>query len=195
MMRRLISVVCAGLLASTAHAATVSILPSPTKPNVGDAFTLTVRASAMPQTGGATLGLSWTSSVVRLDGISLTPVPGVPPVGSPFNVVEPVSANLDEQSDGKIEFLTWLAPTSGTLPSGDFNVIDLKFTRIGPAAGLVALEDNGGVKSWSDPNALPIPGVVYEPAVIEAIPLPASLFLFAPVLAGLAATRRRRSGG
>jgi hypothetical protein len=140
-MRRLISGPLLGLLALLCSSAglagtlNVNVTPSNTTPSVGDSFTVTVSGVGFPETGGATLGLTFDSAVVKVTGVVLA-------AGSPF-------PNLLVAAPWKQ--ITLIGPMGGKQPSGSFAAFKINFTAIGRGKANIALVDAGSAAmGWLD---------------------------------------------
>ncbi len=184
MLKQLLSAVVF-LATPLAHAATIHLTPLTPTVAVGDNFAISVHAAGFPTTGGATLGLEFNPSVVHLTGLTLTP-------GAPFDTLSPTA--IDNVA-GKVSFITILAPLAGSLPSGDFDVFTMKFTAVGLGTSPVTLIDDGGIKSWTGSDFLPIKEITYQQVLVtvQPIPVPAAVWLFGSGLLGLLSVARRRA--
>ena len=142
-MKKLTTTLCAGLFAllsnSVVLAATVTVTPSTASPTIGTQFTLTVSGAGFPDTVGATLKLNFDPAVVQVlrppgtAGIVLAP-------GSPFT--GGISYNGSDPFLPLNNFSV-LAPTVGTLPSGNFNAFQIIFMAIAAGNANIILVDDG----------------------------------------------------
>ena len=182
---RTLFLVCSFFIAtiSTAQAATVNVVPSSNTVNVYSNFSVLVSGSGFPETGGATLGLRFDPSVVKISGISLA-------TGSPFDYV---SSSAFDNVTGQVQFISLLAPLVGALPSGNFDAFRIDFNSMGAAgAANIRLIEDGVITGWTDASASLIPGVTYNQAnvTVNAVPLPAAAWLLLSGLGMLISTKR-----
>ena len=127
--------------AGLAATANVNVVPSNTTPSVGDSFSVTVSGAGFPETGGATLGLSFDSTVVKVTGV-------VPVAGSPFpNLVVAAPWNR----------ITLIGPLGGKQPSGAFAAFRIYFTAIGRGKASITLVDAGNTETgWLNASGEPL---------------------------------------
>jgi hypothetical protein len=171
--------------ASVAQAATVNVVPDAAIVGPNSVFSVLVGGTSFPETGGATLGLSFDPSVVNVTGVFLA-------TGSPFDFV---SSSAFDNVTGGVKFISVLAPVAGALPSGDFSALRIDFMSVGLGAANITLSEDGVLTGWSAATGAVIPGVTYNQAsvTVSTVPLPAAAWL---LLSGLgtvvSVTRRRR---
>lgn len=181
---RTLFLICSCFIAtiSTVQAASVSAVPSSHTVNAFDIFSVLVSGTGFPETGGATLGLSFDPSVVNVYGISLA-------TGSPFDFM---SSSTFNNVTGEVQFISVLAPLAGTLPSGNFDAFRIDFYGVGVGTAAINLIEDGVITGWTDANAALIPGITYNQAnvtVVSAVPLPAAAWLLLSGLGVLVSTR------
>ena len=181
---RTLFLVCSFFIAtiSTAQAATVNVVPSSNTVNPFNYFSVLVSGSGFPETGGATLGLSFDPSVVKISGISLA-------TGSPFDYV---SSSAFDNVTGQVQFISLLAPLVGALPSGNFDAFRIDFNSMGAGAANISLIEDGVITGWTDASASPISGITYNQANVTGtvVPLPAAGWLLLSGLGMLVSTKR-----
>ncbi len=181
---RTLFLVCSILIAtiSTAQAATVNVVPSTNDVNLFSDFSVLVSGTGFPETGGATLGLSFNPSVVNVAGMSLA-------TGSPFDYI---SSSAFDNVTGEVQFISVLAPLVGTLPSGDFDAFRVDFRSVGLGTAGISLIDDGVLKGWAGTNFSLISGITYNQAnvTVSNVPLPAAVWLLLSGLGVLVSTRR-----
>lgn len=189
-----------GLLgSSTGFAATVNVVVTENSfiandglVNVGDFITINVFGSGFPDTVGATLKLSFNSAAVAVRQATLTNgiVLGA---GSPFTggIATPTPAG-SFPSGGNFSVL---APTVGTLPTGNFGgnaAFTINFVAIGLGAANIQLIDDGADFSWTDAATFePIVSTYSYSLSPQVIPIPAAAWLFGSALGLLGVARRR----
>jgi hypothetical protein len=192
------SFVVLGLLCSaTGFAATVTLVPSTTAVYFpGESFYVDVFGSGFPDTVGATLHLTFSSAVSIATPTTTAGI--VIPAGSPFTggIVAPspfLSGNI----------LSVLAPTVGTLPTGNFggnpafriNFVATVTCVVAPCPANIQLVDDQADFSWTDATTFQAIPVTYTQANVNVYvePVPAAAFLFPSALAALGWLRRKRS--
>lgn len=170
---------CAFFIAtiSTAQAATVNVVPSTIYRSI------LVSGTGFPETGGATLGLSFDPSVVQVTGIFLAK-------GSPFDYV---SWSPIDNVNGAVQSISVLAPFVGVLPSGSFDAFRIDFNTVGMGAANINLIEDGVQKGWTDANGSLIPGITYNQANLN-VPLPAAAWLLLSGLGVLVSSGRFAKG-
>jgi hypothetical protein len=167
------------LMSTTAQAATVALTPSESTLMLGDTLTLVVKNEGFTTpTGGADLSLQWDPAVVRVDSLA--------PVGPGFNFVAPAAPTGAEQTAGRMDLISLLAPLTGALPSGSFDSMQIGLTAVGLGTTLVEL---AGV--WYEEDVDPIP-VEYLSATVHVVPLPAAAWALLGALGVLGARLRRK---
>lgn len=129
-----------------AEAATVNVVPSTNSVANSNTFSVLVSGVGLPETGGATLGLTFDASIIHVTGMSLAQ-------GSPFDTLIPTSF---DNVGGQVERISLLAPVTGTLPSGGFNAFSIDFLAVGSGYSAISLIDDvadgvinaGDYKGW-----------------------------------------------
>ena len=168
------------LLSTSAQAATVTLEPEASVLRVGDTLVLVADNDGFATaTGGADLELYWDPAVVRVDWLK--------PVLPGFDYVTPGTPSAAEQADGEIELISLLAPLVATLPSGDFDSLQIGLTAVGPGTTYVTLS---GV--WYNKDASETIPVEFFPATVTVVPLPAAAWALLGALGVLGGLRRRR---
>ena len=188
-----------GLLgSSTGFAATVTVqitessfIANDGLVNVGDFITVNVFGSGFPDTVGATLKLSFNAAAVAVRQPTLTNgiVLGA---GSPFTggIQTPTSAGTFPV----LSNFSVLAPTVGTLPTGNFGgnaAFTINFVAIGLGLANIQIVDDGADFVWSDEFSAPIPVTYTNTLSPQVIPVPAAAWLFGSALGLLGVARRR----
>lgn len=186
--------VVALLCSSTGFAASVTVtsLSNPA-PNVGDTFTLLVKAIDFPNTVGATLKLIFNSANVQLStpavGTGIALAAGSPLTGGVAIAPGP-AANFTSGS-----IFSVLAPTVGTLPTGSFDAFVISFKALAAGAAGIVVSDDGADFTWSDEFSAPI-AVSYTQANVvvqgAVVPAPAALWLLGTGVIALAGRRLSR---
>lgn len=175
---RILFLVCVFFIAalSAAHAATVNVVPSSNVINQYSSFSVLVSATGFPETGGATLDLRFNPRVVQVSRILLA-------AGSPFDVI---SATPINNVTGEVASISILAPLTGVLPSGSFDVFRVEFHGILWGAANISLVEDGVEKGWVGVDGSLISGITYNQADVTVtpyiVPLPAAAWL---LLSGL----------
>lgn len=197
--------IAALLLSASATAATVELDPNGFNVDVGDTFSATI-VGDFRDTGGTVqggLGLSWDPTLLTLDeGLSGTSadvqaaVDALSPSIGQF-VVFSVDATL-----GTIDFAFTLCPLPFPAPvacgvlgaSSEFDLVDLVFTAIGAGSDTLALGPDSFGDTWLDAGEMAVMGPDYGSADvrIDAVPVPAAVWLFGSGLIGLVGVARRR---
>jgi hypothetical protein len=168
--------------ASASMAATIVATPSAGNPIApGASFSVLVSGAGFPETAGATLGLTWNTSVVAVTSVVLA-------TGSPFQTIVAASP---------FNLVTVLGPLVGTQPSGSFDAFQINFNALAAGAANISLNDDQGDFCWTDANTNACVPVVYNQANVTvgaAVPVPAAAWLVAPaVLAAGRFSRRRKA--
>jgi hypothetical protein len=185
-MRKLVLICSVAMAAmSTAQAATINVVPSADVVYVHDDFSVLVSGADFPETGGATLSLSFDPNIVHVTGLSLA-------TGSPFDFL---SFTAFDNVAGEIEFISVLAPLEGALPSGGFDAFRVDFRSVGYGAAAITLIDDGLLYGWAGADFALISGIGYTQADIsvKTVPLPAAAWLLISGLGVPASTRRSGS--
>ena len=168
------------LCASPGDAAVVTLVQSNATPLVGENFYVDVFGDGFPDTVGATLKLTFSSSVSVLSpslgaGIVLAP-------GSPFTGgIAVIPACTPTYISGNACNFSVLAPNVGALPTGNFGgaaAFRINFTTIGPNAANVRIVDDQADFSWTDAHSFTAIPVTYpysqEPPAPPVVPVPPS---------------------
>jgi hypothetical protein len=214
--QRILAAIILSLTATPGIAASVQVIPNDTfTPQLGNCvviagrcqsiivsttFYVIVHGTSMPQTTGATLGVSF-STVNGVGSLTMTGAalpPTTPSSGQPFNaiVAGPPSPPWTSCS-GPNCLVTVLAPTAGTLPSGTVDAFVLYFTTNCPSGFCtydINIFDDGGDFSWTDTNANAIPATYTQARVcttLFCVPLPPGLWLLGSALGVLGWMRQR----
>ncbi len=189
-----------GLLgSSTGFAASINVVITETSfiandglVNVGDFITVNVFGSGFPDTVGATLKLNFNGAAVAVRQATL--VNGIVlGAGSPFTggIATPTPAG----SFPVLGNFSVLAPTVGTLPTGNFGgnaAFTINFVAIGLGLANIQIVDDGGDFSWTDAgdfSAIPVTYTYTQNP--QVIPVPAAVWLFGSALGLLGVARRR----
>ncbi|MBL8202232.1 MAG: PEP-CTERM sorting domain-containing protein [Chromatiales bacterium] len=172
--------VLALLGSSVGTAATITITASTLTPVEGQSFTLTL-AGDIPNTFTGTIAMAFDASkVAYVSGAVLAPY-------TVFTKNSPTTANPTVFDVER--------PTSSGPDPGVYNIAVLTFQALSAgAAGIVLNDDGGNVSGWFDDtvNADYIPVDYIQANVqVQAVPAPATLWLLATGLAGLAFRRKR----
>ena len=183
---RTLFVICSFFIAtiSAAQAATVNVVPSSKTVDGLGYFSVLVSGTGFPETGGATLGLSFNPSVVNISQIFLA-------TGSPFDYV---SSSAFDNVTGQVQFISLLAPLVGALPSGNFDAFRIDFKSVGAGAASISLIEDGVSKGWTAADFSLISGITYNQAKVTVtgtvVPLPAAGWLLLSGLGMLVSTKR-----
>ena len=179
------------LIAGQVSAATVSVTPSVTTVSVNDPFTLTVQGSDfLDGVIGGSVILQWDPTAMTLTS-SLAEIIATAPTG--FDDLFNFSTVMPGQLD--ITLATFGAPAG--VAGATFDFFSADFVAIPPpgSSNLAIMLGSGG--DWQDGNLLPIPDadVNYFGAQVNvnAVPVPAAVWLFGSGLIGLVGIARRKT--
>ena len=179
--------VAALLIASQANAATVSLTPSVTSVALNEAFTLTVSGTDFfTDVSAGSVLITWDSNLLQLSS-TLTDV-GTSAALNGF----PVDFGTNTLVPGQLEATF---STFGTVAGPGFDFFSLDFIAI-PPPGQSAVDIFAGFfGDWQDGNGDSVLGVIYEGATVNvnAVPVPAAVWLFGSGLIGLVGIARRRN--
>lgn len=160
------------LLISPAQAVTVNVVPDNSSVGLNDTFSVLVSGVDFPETGGATLGLTFDETVINVTGFSLA-------TGSPFDSITPTTPSASDNVNGEVGFITVLAPLVGALPSGDFDAFVIDFIAVGAGTSAINLIDDGTIKGWTASDFSLISPITYNQGevTVTSVPLPAAGWL------------------
>jgi len=192
--------VAALLMASQANAATVSLTPESNTVSLGETFTLFVGGTGF--VNGATAGganLTWDASVLTLSAVNLAS--GLQADGTGTGGTYEWISFAASSSPGVFDvaaFYTDSALLGDPFPvtGSTFDFLSLNFTVIAAPAvnpsDVTIFNSVNGV--WQDPLG-DITGVVFGDATVtvNAVPVPAAVWLFGSGLIGLVGIARRRN--
>jgi len=173
------------------YAATIDVIVDPPADPMaimqGEMFTVTVRHTNFPQSGGGTLGILWNASVLDLNTISLAP--------GAFAGLDPSAPSQAQQDAGSIQLFSIFGDLfdPSTDPMGNFDSFIIKFTAVAPGSGDIIIDESGPTRGWNRSDASIIDGIVYNQAsvTVSAIPVPAAVWLFGSALGLLGWVRQR----
>ena len=228
MRRRILAGIVLSFMAGTTMAASIQVIPNVTstgQPGTcnevagrcvlyldgSSPFYVIVHGTSLPETVGATLGVSF--SGLTMTGAALASTR--PSAGRAFDyvVARPTSSTRCSGTDC---IILALAPVVGEVPFGTVDAFVLNFMLPQPGTSpncpegppfylcifSIDIYDDGGEFSWTDLNANPIPAtytqarINYCPyaldCVIPPVPIPATVWLLGTSLAGLMGWRLRR---
>lgn len=191
-------IAAAMLAASMAEAATFSLIPSQTSVAPGAAFSLELQISglgdhAAPFLGGFDVDVSYDSALFSLTGVQFGAALGDIDAGEATaddDTAVPGSANVFELSilepspDGCV---FCISPYLQDLQGSAFGLATLSFQALQPGTGSFGLT----IQSATDGNGDNLPATFADPAHVTAVPLPATLWLFASAALALGGFRRR----
>jgi len=193
-VKRLTSVLATlGLLASSAHAATVSMVPASSTIGLGEEVTLAVTTSAdFGNAYGGALGLVFDTSVLAFKSAT---------AGAPWYVDPKVPSDSVERVDVVLDLIFGAA-----VRTGPFLAFNLTFEAVGLGTTQVQLYDDQVFDpnaplddffffGWipSESNLTPRVGINYESAEVQVVPLPAAAWLMLGGLGLFPAALRRKA--
>jgi hypothetical protein len=187
-MNKLVKVICGlsalGLFATTAHTATLSILPSSSEIFVNDPVTITIDGTEFSESVDAVgITINWNPTILKYTGISIANPPwDISMVNDTRAVSDGIldsifgGSNAGVGTDFQLAQITFIPLTTGTT--------DISFGLPGSgcapgACGVFA----GNNELLSD----------YEQAQVNVVPIPAAVWLFGPGLLGLFGLAHRKS--
>ena len=176
------------LIASQVNAATISLIPSATTVNVNDLFSLTVQGSGFGD--GVTAGgvaLSWDTSLVTLNS-------DVAAINSSLgsNAWSAVGITLDAAA-GTLAVDAFAADFLFGISGPGFDFFSLDFTALPPPQNGTIDIMGSALGDWVDLNNASVSANYVGASVnIEAVPVPAAVWLFGSGLIGLVGVARRK---
>jgi len=189
MSRLLIACFLCLAITTAVEAATINVEPDSNNIAPNNTFSAFISSLDIPETGGATLGLTFNANVIHVTGLSLAP-------SSPFDTISPSAI---DNVNGQIEFISLLPPLYGALPSGNFDVFSIDFLAVAPGFSAISLIDDaadgrnpGDVKGWTGTDFLLIENIVYNQGEVTVVPLPAAAWLFLSAVGVLGYRGKRR---
>lgn len=188
----LIGAVSVLALAGVANAATVTLTPVSQTVPVGDPLQLTVVGSDFPVSGvtGGSVLLTWDPGILQLDTTQAdAQIDGILTTGFSDVFI------FDTSTAGQLEFtalIGLLDPPKGQSGAA-FDFLNLSFTALAPPGSDVSI-GIGAFGDWQDGNGDPVSPVAYVGATvnINAVPVPAAVWLFSSGLLGMIGIARRR---
>jgi hypothetical protein len=187
--------------ASLANAATVSLTPASNNVSLGDTFTLTVGGTEFAglATGGS-VNLNWDANFLSVDPTTISLATGFAADGISPGTLFWNTIGTPTFGPGALDITATLedsnifgSPFPAVGPSFDF--LSLSFTVIGaPVVPSDVLISQGSGGFWQDDAGNDIIGVTYGSATVtvNAVPVPAAVWLFGSGLLGLVGVARRR---
>lgn len=183
--------------AGMANAALISLVPTPDNQPTGAFFDLTLRGSGFTDAGGGTVGggislIKWDAGEINLLGVTLLPGFDDIAAGGGFGHFGGSIDNLLGEAHN-----LWAIYNGVTdLQTGsDFDIATLHF-QAGPATAstTVALTVDNDAFIWADSTGLEqiLPTATNGLVNVQAVPVPAAVWLFASGLLGLVGVARRK---
>jgi hypothetical protein len=172
------------LISGAVNAATISVLPAGQNVLQGANIPIAISGSEFSSgTMGGGLTINWNPSVLQFVSISTNPFPGDKFFGS---------TDTTTASSGSLNFSVGSFFTGATGPS--FDIATLAFTAIGLGSSLIDLGFKlGDVWVDSDFNELsPQPTLIDGSVQVNAVPIPAAVWLLGSGVVGLVALTRRK---
>lgn len=189
------SVLAVGLMAAglTSNAAIISMTPSVQSVNANTSFYVDIMASGLPdETAGGALDISWTGGMT-LDSVYLaTDEPGDNGGGlfpGPWDGTSLFFSGIDSIGASSISGL-YIGSWFGVTDSGDVPIARLNFT-LGTSNATISMDAALLGGTWSSYIEGDFTNT-YEGATVNAVPVPAALWLFGSGLIGLVGVVRRR---
>lgn len=150
------------ILVSINASSTVQLVPSAASVYVSDSFTVNVEASDLTNVDSASVKLSYDSTILRLDGITLDG-------GAAFcNLIVKDSAT----NDGQVEGIFALAHSPGGEPcaalSGDFVAFQIQMTALAAGNASISMNQDANGFGWTSEDS---PGAVIDSIETTAQPV------------------------
>lgn len=186
-INKLVSAVALTLLGVSAHAATLSVLPSSASVNAGSTLTVSINASDLIDNGAPSLGafdfdIQFDANVLSYTGFSW----GDNVLGDQLDLAQLGSINgydISHAATGSLNFYEISLDDSSALnnvQAGHFGLLTLTFSTL--AAGNSVLALNVNALSDADGNELINTQINNSNVTVNAVPLPTALPLFASAL-------------
>jgi len=177
------------LVVGRVDAATVSFNNSLSSVNQGDTFSLTVQGSDFATIAGGGLNLSFNSSVLQINSVTINQSV------FEFYIGDGTEEGIVDNSFGQLLNTSF---NSFFGASGSFDIMDIGFTAIGTGSSNLLLSESSIWVFADEFGGLYGDQVTFNPATVNvsgvsAVPLPAAVWLFGSGLIGLAGVARRKS--
>jgi hypothetical protein len=169
-------------------AATVGFNTSLATVNPGDSFSLTVQGSGFDTIVGGGLNLSFNSSVLQINSVTINQSV------FEFYIGHGTEEGILDNSFGQLLNTSF---NSFFGAAGNFDIMDISFTAVGVGLSNLALSESGLWVFADEFGGYYGDQVTFDPAsvnvVLTTVPVPAAVWLFGSGLIGLIGVAKRRS--
>ena len=172
------------LIAGQVSAATVSLTPSASTVNIGDALTLTVQGSDFfDDVSAGSVTVTWDPAAMTMTS-TLADI-----TTSALLNGFPIDFGVNTLVPGQLE-ATY--STFGTVFGPTFDFFSMDFIALGSSTVNIAAGPGGDWQDGNTPLASPVIIDSYVGASVSAVPVPAAVWLFGSGLIGMVGIARRR---